>query len=149
MSAEILVVRRSSAFAKNTARQVDRRCNKFKRLLLDLAEAQGEREAVAAADDRGYRNPNARKSSRGSSKLQLPKEVTNFRRSCSRLISILHSRHAKNSSVKENESAFSSSSMSAAWRAFHLCSAASTAAPSTFRKPCIFVCTSSRYWRNG
>jgi len=44
MSAEILVVRRSSAFVKTTARQVDRRYNKFKRLL-------------AAADDRGYRNP--------------------------------------------------------------------------------------------
>jgi hypothetical protein len=34
MSAEILVVRRSSAFVKTTARQVDRRYNKFKRLLL-------------------------------------------------------------------------------------------------------------------
>ena len=42
-------------------------------------------------------NPSARKSSRGSSKLQLPNEVTNFRRSCSRLTSIFHSRHAKNS----------------------------------------------------
>jgi hypothetical protein len=42
MSAEI-VVRRSSAFAKTTARQVDRRYNKFKRLL-------------AAAGYRGYRN---------------------------------------------------------------------------------------------
>src|SRR6266480_455225 len=143
MSSEILVVRRSSAFAKNTARQVDRRYNKFKRLLLDLAEA------VAASDDRGYRNPIARKSSRGSSKLQLPKEVTNFRRSCSLLMSIFHSRHAKNSSVKENESAFSSSSMSAACRESHLYSAASTAAPSTLRNPCIFVFTSSRNMRSG
>src|SRR5882757_9237804 len=36
MSAAIVVVRRSSAFVKTTARQVDRRCNKFKRLLLAL-----------------------------------------------------------------------------------------------------------------
>src|SRR5205823_13222004 len=149
MSAEILVVRRSSAFAKNTARQVDRRCNKFKRLLLDLAEAQGERGAVAAADDRGYRNPIARKSLRGSSKLQLPKEVTNFRRSCSLLMSIYHSRHAKNSSVKENESAYSSSNKSAACRESHLYSAAITAAPSTLRNPCIFAFTSSRNMRSG
>ena len=56
MSAEILVVRRSSASATTTARQVDRRYNKFKRLLLDLAQL------LAAADDRGYRNPNTRKS---------------------------------------------------------------------------------------
>src|SRR5437762_3945135 len=143
MSAEILVVRRSSAFAKNTARQVDRRYNKFKRLLLDLAES------VAAAEDRDYRNPNARKSSRGSSKLQLPKEMTNFRRSCSLLMSIFHSRHAKNSSVKENESAFSSSNMSAACRESHLYSAASTAAPRTLRNPCIFAFTSSRNMRSG
>ena len=34
MSTEILVVRRSSAFVKTTARQVDRRYNKFKHLLL-------------------------------------------------------------------------------------------------------------------
>ena len=34
MSAEIPVVRRSSASARTTARQVDRRYNKFKRLLL-------------------------------------------------------------------------------------------------------------------
>src|SRR6476620_9149194 len=34
MSAEILVARRSSAFVKTTRRQVDRRYNKFKRLLL-------------------------------------------------------------------------------------------------------------------
>src|SRR5207247_10545071 len=126
-----------------------RRYNKFKRLLLDLAEAQGERGAVAASDDRGYRNPIARKSSCGSSKLQLPKEVTNFRRSRSLLMSIFHSRHAKNSSVKENESAFSSSSMSAACRESHLYSAASTAAPSTLRNPCIFVFTSSRNMRSG
>jgi hypothetical protein len=52
MSAEIVVLRRSSAFVKTTARQVDRRYNKFKRLL-------------AAADDRGYRNPNARNSLHG------------------------------------------------------------------------------------
>src|SRR6058998_2998362 len=58
-----------------------------------------------------YNNPSARKSSRGSSKLQLPNEVTNFRRYFSRSISIFHSRHAKRSSVNKNESAFSSSSM--------------------------------------
>ena len=57
------------------------------------------------------RSPSARKSSRGSSKLQLPNDVTNFRRYFSRSISIFHSRHAKRSSVNENESAFSSSSM--------------------------------------
>jgi len=34
MSTEILVLRRSSAFVKTTARQVDRRYNKFKHLLL-------------------------------------------------------------------------------------------------------------------
>src|SRR5437764_12147624 len=94
-------------------------------------------------------NPNARKSSRGSSKLQLPNEVTNFRLSRSRLTSIFHSRHAKNSSVKESESALSSSSMSAVWPESHLYSAANTAAPSTFKKPCIFVCTSSRNIRSG
>ncbi len=58
-----------------------------------------------------YNNPSARKSSRGSSKLQLPNDVTNFRRYFSRSISIFHSRHAKRSSVNENESACSSSSM--------------------------------------
>src|SRR5437867_11533543 len=58
-----------------------------------------------------YTPPSARKSSRGSSKLQLPNEVTNFRRYFSRSISIFHSRHAKRSSVNKNESAFSSSSM--------------------------------------
>src|SRR5438132_13035535 len=87
-----------------------------------------------------YNKFNARKSSRGSSKLQLPNEVTNFRRSCSRLTSILHSRHAKNSSVKENASAFSSSSISAVCRESHLYSAASTAPPTKFKKLCIFVC---------
>src|SRR6266480_2026684 len=96
-----------------------------------------------------YNKFKARKSSRGSSKLQLPNDTTNVRRYCSRLMSIFHSRHAKNSSVKENESAFSSSSMTAVWSAFHRCSAARTAAPSTFRKPYILVWTSFRYRRSG
>src|SRR5881396_2024442 len=61
-----------------------------------------------------YRNPSARKSSRGSSKLQLPNDLTNFRRYRSRSTSIFHSRHAKKSSVNENELGFSSSSMIAA-----------------------------------
>src|SRR5437764_12440038 len=64
-------------------------------------------------------NPNARKSSRGSSKLQLPNEVTNFRLSRSRLTSIFHSRHVKNSSVKESESSLSSFSMSTIWSESH------------------------------
>ena len=64
-------------------------------------------------DDHGYSNCSARKSSRGSSKLQLPNDVTNCRRYCSRAVSIFQSRHAKNSSVNENESAFSSSSINA------------------------------------
>ena len=38
MSAEMVVVRRSSAFVKTTARQVDRRYRKFKRLLLASGE---------------------------------------------------------------------------------------------------------------
>ena len=69
MSAEILVVRRSSASARTTARQVDRRYNKFKRLLLDLAQAQGGTRAVAAVAGRGYRNPNARKSLHGETQV--------------------------------------------------------------------------------
>src|SRR5207247_2225213 len=56
-----------------------------------------------------YRNPRARKSSRGSSKLQLPNDATNLRRYCSRSVLIFHSRHAKQSWVKENEPASSSS----------------------------------------
>src|SRR3982751_737744 len=56
-----------------------------------------------------YKNPNARKSSRGSSKLQLPNDTTNRRRYSSRLISMRHSRRAKKSSANENESTFSSS----------------------------------------
>ena len=61
-----------------------------------------------------YSKFKARKSSRGSSKLQLPNDVTNLRRYRSRSTSIFHSRHARKSSVKENESEFSSSSMIAA-----------------------------------
>src|SRR6266404_6982231 len=95
------------------------------------------------------RNPSARKSSRGSSKLQLPNDATNLRRYRSRSMSIFHSRHAKKSWVKENESGSSSSSMITAWRASHRCSAARTAAPSTLRKPCIFVFTSARNCRIG
>src|SRR4030095_5130478 len=104
---------------------------------------------AAAVTGRRYSKFKARKSSRGSSKLQLPNDVTNLRRYCSRALSIFHSRHAKNSSVKENESAFSSSSMVAACSASHLYSAASTAAPRTLRNPCIFVFTSSRNIRSG
>src|SRR5262249_42111910 len=95
------------------------------------------------------RSPRACRSSRGSSKLQLPNDTTNFRRYCSRFMSIFHSRQAKKSSVKENESTFSSSSMTAVWCASHRCSAARTAAPSTLRNPYIFVFTSSRNWRMG
>src|SRR5438128_1615786 len=91
----------------------------------------------------------ARKSSRGSSKLQLPNEVTNFRRASIRFVAILHARQAENSSSKENEPASSSSSILVVCCSSHLCSAANTAAPSTFRKPCIFVCTSSRKCRTG
>src|ERR1700745_2422728 len=50
-----------------------------------------------------YNSPSARKSSRGSSKLQLPKDLTNFRRYRSRSMSIFHSRHTKKSSPSENE----------------------------------------------
>src|SRR4029450_3626717 len=57
-----------------------------------------------------YSKFKARKSSRGSSKLQLPNDTTNRRRYCSRLVSIRHSRHAKKSSANENERASSSSS---------------------------------------
>src|SRR5437764_117231 len=95
------------------------------------------------------RNPRALRSSRGSSKLQLPNDATNLLRYRSRSTSIFHSRHAKESSPNENESAFSSSSMVAACFASHRCSAARTAAPSTLRNPCIFVFTSSRNCRIG
>src|SRR5205814_7495959 len=87
---------------------IDRRYTKFK-------YARSVR-SLPATDDLGYkiyRNPSTRKSSRGSSKLQLPNDVTNCRRYCSRAVSIFQSRHPKNSSVKENESAFSSSSINA------------------------------------
>src|SRR5262250_1683425 len=57
------------------------------------------------------RSLRARKSSRGSSKLQLPKDLTNLRRYCSRSTSICHSRHAKKSSVNKNDRGFSSSSI--------------------------------------
>src|SRR5437773_11642644 len=74
-------------------------------------------------------NPNARKSSRGSSRLQLPNEVTNFRLSRTRLTWTFHSPHANNSSGKESEGAPSSSSMSAVLPEYHLSSAANTSAP--------------------
>src|SRR5947207_14792734 len=53
-----------------------------------------------------YNNPSLRKSSRGSSKLQLPIDVTNFRRYFSRSISILNSLHSHRSSVTVHQSAF-------------------------------------------
>ena len=59
----------------------------------------------------GYRKPSARKSSRGSSKLQLPKDLTNLRRYCRRSMSIFQSRHMKKSLVNENERGSSSSSI--------------------------------------
>src|SRR5437667_2166779 len=62
-----------------------------------------------------YNKFKARRSSRGSSKLQLPNDATNFRRYRSRSTSIFHSRHAKKSWAKENESGFSSSSMIEVW----------------------------------
>src|SRR5205809_4924154 len=58
-----------------------------------------------------YNSFSARKSSRGSSKLQLPNDTTNRRRYCSRLVSIRHSRHPKKSSANENDSRFSSLSI--------------------------------------
>ena len=91
------------------ARDVDKRLERH----LAVA-ALYERHINSPTDiDRDYRKFKARKSSRGSSKLQLPNEVTNFRRFFSGLMSIFHSRQAKNSSSKENDSAFSSSSMAA------------------------------------
>src|SRR6266436_2181717 len=60
------------------------------------------------------RSSRARKSSRGSSKLQLPKDLTNLRRYCRRFVSIFQWPHAKKSSVNENESESSSSSIIAA-----------------------------------
>src|SRR5260370_30468821 len=66
-----------------------------------------------------YRNPSARKSSRGSSKLQLPNDVTNFLRYRSRSRSIFHSRHAKKSSANTKKLAFSSSNIFAVWLASH------------------------------
>src|SRR5439155_1138977 len=86
------------------------RCEIFKVSLRDPSTSLGMTRIRDRRPVFHYRNPNARKSSRGSSKLQLPKEVTNFRRSCSLLMSIFHSRHAKNSSVKENASALELSS---------------------------------------
>src|SRR6476620_10851507 len=65
------------------------------------------------------RSPRARKSSWGSSKLQLPNDATNLRRYCNRSVLIFHSRHMKKSSVNENESAFSSSSIIEVWCAVH------------------------------
>src|SRR5437764_14957918 len=50
-----------------------------------------------------YRNPRARKSSRGSSKLQLPNEATNLRRYCTSSTTLCHSRQAKSSWVDETE----------------------------------------------
>src|SRR6266852_7483542 len=83
----------------------------------------------------------ARKSSRGSSKLQLPNEVTNFRRALIRSVVFCHSRQAKVVSSKENELASSSSSIRIVSESSQTCSAASTPAPRTLRKPCIFVFT--------
>src|SRR5439155_1465494 len=84
----------------------------------------------------------ARRSSRGSSKLQLPNEVTKFRRALIRLVVIFHSRQTNEASLNENEVPFSSSSIFDICFASHSCSVASTAAPSTLRNPCIFVFTS-------
>jgi len=52
------------------------------------------RTNYAAVIDRRYSKFSARKSSRGSSTLQLPNEVTNFRRALMRSSVISHSRHA-------------------------------------------------------
>src|SRR5260370_22474516 len=88
-------------------------------------------EAAGHRSPRRYNKFSARKSSRGSSKLQLPKEVTNFRRPFRRLMSIFHSRQAKNSLSNRNDLAFSSSSIAAVSFSSHLSSAAKTAAPNT------------------
>src|SRR5262249_45450766 len=61
-----------------------------------------------------YNKFRARKSSRGSSKLQLPKDLTNLRRDSKRSVSIFQSRHAKISSLNESDSGSSSSSIIAA-----------------------------------
>jgi len=89
------------------ARDVDKRFERH------LAVAALYERRINLSDGHNYKKFKARKSSRGSSKLQLPNEVTNFRRFFCGLMSIFHSRQAKNSSSKENDSAFSSSSMAA------------------------------------
>jgi len=91
------------------ARDVDKRFERH----LAVAALYERRINFNLSDGHNYKKFKARKSSRGSSKLQLPNEVTNFRRFFSGLMSIFHSRQAKNSSSKENDSAFSSSSMAA------------------------------------
>jgi len=95
-------------------------------------------------------NPNARKSSRGSSNTTAAERTDEFPSVVQPFdIDFPIRAMRKTRRLKENESAFSSSSMSAVCRESHLYSAANTAAPSTFKKPCIFVCTSSRNMRSG
>src|SRR5947207_10276645 len=117
--------------------------------LAALSERRRLLEELATVRDRRYKKFKARKSSRGSSKLQLPNEVTNFRRALIRSVAISHSRQANNMSSNENDFGFSSSSMAEIWPSSQLCSAASTPAPSTLRNPCIFVFTSPRNCRIG
>src|SRR5947207_14744857 len=114
--------------------------------LAALSERRRLLEELATVRDRRYKKFKARKSSRGSSKLQLPNEVTNFRRALIWSVAIFHSRQANEASLNENEALFSSSSIFDVCSSSHSCSAASTAAPSTLRNPCIFVFTSSRIW---
>ena len=72
------------------------------------------RRPDSAARSLPYNKLSVRKSSRGSSKLQLPKDLTNLRRYFRGLVSIFQSRHAKKSSVNENDRGSSSSSIVAA-----------------------------------
>src|SRR4051812_9964840 len=88
---------------------------------------------------RAYRRFSPRKSSRGSSKLQLPSEVTSSRCSTIRSVVTRQSRQANEWSVKEKAAGSSSSSISSICFSAQSCSSARTAAPSTLRKPCIFV----------
>ena len=75
-----------------------------------VAALSERRPDYATVRDRRYNNLSARRSSRGSSKLQLPKDLTNLRRHCRRSVSIFQSPHAKKSrlgramlTVKEQE----------------------------------------------
>src|SRR4029453_2115943 len=88
------------------------KCESGEMSMNDLSDIRGivgrfcELRKLSELAQTPYNSFNARKSSRGSSKLQLPNDTTNRLRYCRRLVSIRHSRHAKKSSVNENESKF-------------------------------------------